>query len=104
MEKQDRCLKNKSGKSCIADTGCIVTWGGRGFICVNQKYATGGIGINVKTNLAPTQPEITQCHNVIQSFEFPGYANGCTTDGGRSIHICCDAVKDCCTPNVDICY
>ena len=104
MLKQDQCLTHNSGKQCNKDKKCIVTsngWGG--FICVDKKYASGGIGINGKVDEFPTWTEKQQCYNSIKPFEFPGKSEGCTTDGDRPVYICCDAARDCCTPSVDKC-
>ena len=104
MVKQDPCLKNNSGKKCINDEKCIVTsngWGG--FICVDKKYAIGGIGINGKVDRPPSTAEKQQCYKSIKPFEFLGKSEGCTTEGDRPVYICCDAARECCTLNIDNC-
>jgi hypothetical protein len=75
FDKNDKCLK--LGKNC--NNECIITYGGdQKFICVNNKYKSGGVGVE-KENWETYQ-------NYIKQYLFP-------CNNSNSILRCCDAVK-----------
>ena len=63
FDKNDNCLK--LGKNCSNNNECIITYGGDGqFICVNNKYKSGGVGVeNWGTYQTDIKKYLFPCNN-----------------------------------------
>lgn len=94
------CMKHKSGAACNKDSSCVVQnvgafgqGGYPGYICVGDHYKDGGLGIG---------KNMGSCAQSLSTLQFPGYYDGCTTDGNRPIpYSGKNAITGCCTKGVD---
>jgi hypothetical protein len=102
ISETNPCMKHKSGAPCEADTECVVQnigprnpGGYGGYICVGNKYKSGGLGIGITPGL--------KCITKLRNLGFPGAYDGCTAEGDRTIphQSGTNGIMNCCTLGVD---